>query len=299
MGIIIRFVNREQPEESTNIALEQVKESFMRQGVTAEILFSPQEAPADFFIGTLNESPLLQKLAAQKRIDLLPGKESLTIQELAVNDSGPPAVIVCATDTRGLNYALYELAERIDSQPLNELVTPVTEKPFLPIREVFIFHNFRRPQQTYFLPAYWEQYFSLLVRTRFNRFRFLLTTPEKSPGLALPYFLDAPEFPEIRAVDVPPAVKEKNISLLQNISTAARRHGIDFILGLEQTLPAEGLLFPPFPVTGLSQEKIISYTYTILKKLLTLCPGIDGFFLRWKDAPMIPVERQIDFLLKT
>ena len=48
MGIIIRFVNREQPEESTNIALEQVKESFMRQGVTVEILFSPQEAPADF-----------------------------------------------------------------------------------------------------------------------------------------------------------------------------------------------------------------------------------------------------------
>lgn len=299
MGIIIRFVNREQPEESTNIALEQVKESFMRQGVTAEILFSPQEAPADFFIGTLNESPLLQKLAAQKRIDLLPGKESLTIQELAVNDNGPPAVVVCAADTRGLNYALYELAERIDSQPLNELTTPVTEKPFLPIREVFTFHNFRRPQQTFFTPAYWDPYFSLLVRTRFNRFRLLLTAAEKFPGLPFPYFLDAPEFPEIRAVDAPPAVKEKNLLFLQNVSRAARRHGIDFILGLEQALPAADLPFPPFPVTGLAQGKIIPYTYAVLKELLTLCPELDGIFLRWKGASTIPVEQQIDFLLET
>ncbi|NLZ44059.1 MAG: hypothetical protein GX894_04305 [Clostridia bacterium] len=207
MRIIIRFVNREQPEESTTIALEQVKESFLRQGVTAEVLFSPEEGPADFFVGTLSGSSFLQKLATQRRIELLPGKEALTIQELATNDNSPPAVVVCAADTRGLNYALYELAERIDSQPLNELTTPVTEKPFLPIREVFTFHNFRRPQQTAFTPAYWERYFSLLVRTRFNRFRLFLTAPGKPLVLPFPYFADVPEFPEIRAVDAPPAVK--------------------------------------------------------------------------------------------
>lgn len=299
MGIIMRFVNREQPEESTNIALEQVKESFMRQGVTVEMIFSPQEAPADFFIGTLGESPFLQKLAAQRRIELLPGEEAFTIQELASNDNDPPAVIVCAADTRGLNYALYELAERIDSQPLNELTTPVTEKPFLPIREVFIFHNFRRPQQTSFNPAYWERYFSFLIRTRFNRFRLLLTTAGKIPTQPFPYFLDAPEFPEIRAMDAPPAVKEKNLRFLQGIARAARRHGIDFILGLEQGLPAEDLSFPPVPVTGLSQENIIPYTYTALKELLAHCPEMDGIYLRWKGAGTTQVERQVDFLLRT
>ena len=299
MGIIMHFVNREQPAESTIIALEQVKESFRRQGVTVELIFSPQEAPADFFIGTLDESPFLQKLAVQRRIELLPGKEAYTIQELAVNGNTPPAVVICAADTRGLNYALYELAERIDSQPLNEMTTPVMEKPFLPIREVFIFHNFRRPQQTSFAPAYWERYFSLLVRTRFNRFRLLLTTPGNPLILPFPYFLAAPEFPEIRAVDAPPAVKERNLLFLRNISATAHRYGLDFILGLEQGLPAEDRSFPPLPVTGLSQEKIIPYTYAVLKELLTRCPEIDGFFLRWKSASTTPVERQVDFLLKT
>lgn len=299
MRIIIRFVNREQPEESTTIALEQVKESFLRQGVTAEVLFSPEEGPADFFVGTLSGSSFLQKLAAQRRIELLPGKEALTIQELATNDNSPPAVVVCAADTRGLNYALYELAERIDSQPLNELTTPVTEKPFLPIREVFTFHNFRRPQQTAFTPAYWERYFSLLVRTRFNRFRLFLTAPGKPLVLPFPYFADVPEFPEIRAVDAPPAAKEKNLLFLQSISRAARRYGIDFILGLEQVWPAGGLSFPPLPVTGLTREKTIPYIYASLKELLAHCPEIDGIYLRWKGASKIPLEQQVIFLLET
>src|SRR5690554_3666933 len=301
MSIILRFVNRQKPEESTNIALQQVKESFMRQGVDVEIIFSPLEAPADFFVGTLDESPLLQRLAAQKKLNLLPGKETLAIQELAVNETDPPALVVCATDIRGLNYALYELAERIDSQPLNELVTPVTEKPFLPIREVFIFHHFRHPQQSFFAPAYWEQYFSLLVRARFNRFRFLLTSPEKFFNSPFPYFLDAPEFPEVRAVDALPATKEKNLTLLQDVSVAAHRHGLDFILGVEQALPSEDSSFPPFPVTGLNQVNIIPYTYTLLKELLSLCPKIDGVFFRWKEqnASTVPAERQIDFLRKT
>lgn len=296
MAIIIRFLNQEKPEESTMKALDLVKEGFKKQSVPVEIYFSPLETDADFLVGTFEKSPLIRKLATEKRLALYQTPEALSIQEVTIN--GAPVTIIGAYDTRGLNYALYELAERINAQPLSMLGETVVEKPSAKIREVLTFHHFRRPAPSFFDLSYWEAYFSLLVKTRFNRFCLFFYEPQDPSLLPFPYLLDVPGFPEIRVTGLDAEERERNLMQLRAIAEAAHCYGIDFIFGLEQNPPGKEKSPLPFFIKGLAAENLIPYTYSALKQLLAFCPQIKGIFLRWGKEKMTE-EEQTAFLAPT
>jgi len=296
VAIIIRFINQEKPEESTVKALDLVKENFKKQSVPVEIYFSPIETAADFLVGTFAKSPVIRKLVTENEISLYQTPEALAIQEIMIENT--PVMIICAYDTRGLNYALYELAERINSQPLSMLGEPVVEKPSAKIREVFAFHHYRRPTQSFFDLSYWEQYFSLLVKTRFNRFCLFFSDPKNSSLLPFPYLLAGSEFPEIRVTGLSGEEREKNLAQLQAVSETAHCYGIDFIFGMEQNPGVKENSSLSFLCKGLTPENIIPYSYFALKQLLTLCPHIKGLFLRW-GKEKTSGDRQTALLMKT
>ena len=176
-------------------------------------------------------------------------------------------------------YGLLEAAEEIRR---DGKLTDARQSPRVAMRGIrYFLHNADLEQDWFYSHDYWNEYFAMLARNRFNRFNLVFAHQTDYLAAPYPFWLDIPEFPSIHARNLSAARQKQNLEMLQYISQSATDHGIDFTLGIwEQNI--QSYRRPPMaPMTeGLTRENIGPYTYTALKKVLQLCPAITSVQMR-------------------
>jgi hypothetical protein len=234
-------------------------------------------------------------LAAERKLEAARTPESLLVRRLDRN--GAPILLVTAVDDRGLMYALLDVADRIgwaraDDEPLRE-VRDTTETPHVRDRALSIYTMHRATfEGRFFDEAYWDRYFDMLARDRFNA--FVLIFGYENGGYfapAYPYFFDVEGFPEVRVVDFTPDEQSAYLRALNRMVDQAHARGLQFRVGLWDHIYRGGVQsggvkdadparpLPGVP-TGLSKRNLAAYSTTALAKFLTRVPGIDGVQLR-------------------
>lgn len=201
---------------------------------------------------------------------------------------------VTGTDPRGLMYGLFAAAEQVRS---TGRLSSTKGSPKTPIRGIrYFLHNEDLERDWYYSREYWDAYLSMLAQNRFNRFNLVFAHQTDYLAPPYPFWLDLPEFPTIRAKNLSPAQRQKNLEMLQYISKGAADRGIDFTLGVWEHDIQHYRKPPMKPMTeGLTPENIGPYSYAALKKILQFCPAIQSVQMRTNAESGIPNDRQVDF----
>jgi len=93
-----------------------------------------------------------------------------------------------AADERGAMYALLEGAEQIRR---DGRLAPATGRPATPLRGIRVFlHNKDQEASWYFSQEYWDTYFAMLARNRFNRFNLVFAHQTNYLAPPYPYIRD-------------------------------------------------------------------------------------------------------------
>jgi hypothetical protein len=251
------------------------------------------------------------ELAAVRKLDVPRTPESLLVRRFERDET--PIVLVTAVDDRGLIYALLDLADRIGwapaaDDPLGE-VRDTTETPHVRDRALSIYTMHRASfERRFFDEAYWDRYFGMLARNRFNA--FVLIFGYENGGYfapAYPYFFDVDGFPEVRVVDFTPEQQGAYLSALNRMVDQAHARGLQFRVGLWDHIYRGGVLsggvkdadtarpLPGVP-TGLDRRNLTTYSAAALAKFLTRVPGIDGVQLRMHgESGLEPGEEMFAF----
>ncbi|MCU0917011.1 MAG: hypothetical protein MUC88_20980 [Planctomycetes bacterium] len=207
--------------------------------------------------------------------------------------SGRPVLLACGRDIRGLVYAILELADRVDhaANPLAalEIRLPVTEQPANRVRSIMrLFASDVEDKSWYYDKSFWQQYLSLLVAQRFNRFALALGIGYDFTSrlrdtyfhFAYPFLVSVPGY-DVRASGLSDAERDGNLEMLRFISEEATRRGLHFQLGL-WTHAYQWTDSPNvnYTIEGLSPETHAAYCGAGLETLLKACPAIGGVTFR-------------------
>jgi hypothetical protein len=196
-------------------------------------------------------------------------------------------------DARGLSYALYEIADRVEraADPMQALhfPQPVSERPVNSVRSVARLFTSDVTDKAWFNDReMWPAYFEMLASQRFNRFQlafgigydFLREVTDAYFVFAYP-FLVSPSGYKVRAVGLPDAERDSNLAMLKYISDQAAEHGLDFQLGLwTHGYQWENSPHPNYTIEGVTPENHAQYSRDALTAVLRACPGISGITLR-------------------
>ena len=223
-------------------------------------------------------------------VNLPSGPESLALVPFAKSKHHG---ILATGDTRGLMYALLELADRVrnSENPLDalKLAHTITERPFNSVRSIGrIFCSDIQDKPWFNDREMWPAYFSMLATQRFNRFSlnlgvgydFLDNVSDAYFLFVYPFLLSVPGY-NVRAVNLSDDERDHNLEMLRFISDQAVAHGIDFQLGIwthgYHWGPASQ---PNYTIEGVTPENHAAYSHDALAALLQACPSISGITLR-------------------
>jgi len=188
-------------------------------------LYTDQIPAADLMVGTYEKSRVLRELVDSGQLKLALEPEAMLISEITIQDK--TTLLVCAYDTRGLNFALYELAERINAQSLPALYQPCQERPLLKRRGVVHFLPHEELKKGWsFSPTSWQSYFDQLIRKRFNTLTLVFDAPSLISTLL--YLVDLPEHPEVHP-SLFSTPSRKNLETLQQWVNGQRKPASTFI----------------------------------------------------------------------
>ncbi len=223
--------------------------------------------------------------AAGLRMEAVP--EGLALCE------GKEGICACGHDSRGLTYALLELADRVrnDTDPLAALAMPkpISERPANVVRSVTrLFTSEIEDKPWYNDREMWPAYLSMLATQRFNRFNlalgigydFLNQVTDSYFLFAYPFFLSVPGY-SVRVPQLPDAERNRNLEMLRYISEQTVMRGIDFQLGIWM----HGYRWNASPnanytIEGLSPEDHGAYCRDAVRALLKAVPNISGVTFR-------------------
>ncbi|HEX3843390.1 MAG TPA: hypothetical protein VHV80_03425 [Steroidobacteraceae bacterium] len=294
VAIVIDPADRRAATPPVAWAVDQLEAALSQHGVALERFRSLAAVPAAVMrcivAATANTSIAMQTLR-QSRIAPPRGPESLAL--LAASFAGRPGLLACGADTRGLTYALLELADRICCSERSEsgltLDTPVIEQPHHRVRSVGrLFVSDVQDKPWFHDREFWPPYLSMLAAQRFNRFQLSLGIGYDSlQGVRDAYLLFAYPFLlpvrgySVRAVNLPDDERERNLEMLQFIGRETVKRGMDFQLGLW----THGYQWPDSPdanytIAGLTPDNHAAYCRDALASLLIACPTITGVTLR-------------------
>ena len=193
-------------------------------------------------------------------------------------------------DLRGLMYGLLAAAEQIR---LTGHLSPAKGSPATPIRGIRVFiHNRDLDESWYYSKDYWQEFFAMLARDRFNRFNLVFAHQTNYMAPPYPFWVAVEKFPQVRVPGLTDEQRNRNLEMLKYISQNAADHGIDFTLGIWEHNIQRGMT--PM-VEGLTTENIGPYSYEALKKVLAACPAIRSVQLRTNVESGIPNDRQVAF----
>jgi hypothetical protein len=198
--------------------------------------------------------------------------------------------VISGGDLRGLMYGVLEAADQIRARGR---LSAAKGAPATPIRGIrYFIHNRDLEERWYYSREYWDQYFTMLARNRFNRFNLVFAHQTNYLAPPYPFWLDLPDFPEIRVPGLSAEDRRRNLEMLQYISQAAADHGIDFTLGIwEHNIQTN--MKPA--VEGITRQNIGPYSRAALGRILRLCPAIRSVQMRTNAESGIPNDFQVEF----
>lgn len=254
-----------------------------------------RKANLEIVVGIAGQSKAVDALLASEKIALPESPESLAVKRV-----GAMKLLIAGRDARGLAFALRDTARAISSSATADgwlaVVHNTIESPYLASRTVSV-HLFNEHLEAkwYFDEAYWNVYFTMLSRERFNN--LTLTFCDQTNYLCPLYshLLDVPGFPGVRVKGVTPQSQAKQLAMLKRIAELADDHGLDFTLGIWQQVPVPA--YPPkVEVEGLPEGvNGAAYCAAGLKALLQACPAIDGVQLRMNAEAGVAEDQQTNY----
>ncbi|HET8827302.1 MAG TPA: hypothetical protein VFM77_19325 [Terriglobales bacterium] len=272
-------------------AASELSQALSRHGVKLGHYSSFDQAPRNSLcIVAFSDQNRAKQLMKDAGAPLPDGPESLALLPISrQNKRG----MLAFGDTRGLTYGLLELADRVchSDQPLLALEQhdSTIERPFNAVRSNGrIFCSDIQDKPWFNDREMWSEYFSMLATQRFNRFSlnlgigydFLDDVSDAYFLFTYPFLLAVPGY-NVRAVNLSDQERDRNLEMLQFISSQAVAHGIDFQLGIwthgYKWGPASK---PNYTIEGITPENHASYSRDALTALLKACPDISGITLR-------------------
>lgn len=257
--------------------------------------------PNLLMLGTMSGSAYIKNLVASRKLAVPDKKESLVVKRH--REAGKNILLVAGADDVGLMYALLEITAQVKSvsSPSDWFasIKEIKESPLVPVRSMAVLlHSEDCERDWYYSKEYWQEYFTLLATSRWNAFNLVFShqTPYLSPLYA--FHVQVERHPGVKARGLTDEQREKNLKMLQYISSLAKARGISFTLGIWQQIAWEGKhqgRRQESMVTGLSRENMHSYTYHALLKLLKACPDIDTVQLRINHESGIDYDEQTEF----
>ncbi len=220
--------------------------------------------------------------AVPEALGLIPGKAG-----------GKPVLLTCGRDSRGLAYALLDLADRVrnSSDPIAALSIrkPVIERPANVIRSITrLFTSNIEDKPWYNDREMWPHYLSMLATQRFNRFNlslgigydFLRNVTDAYFLFAYPFLLAVPGY-NVRVPELPNTERDRNLEMLKFISEQTVARGMQFQLGIWM----HGYKWidspnPNYTIAGLSPATHGPYCREAVCALLKACPAISGVTFR-------------------
>lgn len=198
--------------------------------------------------------------------------------------------LILGGDLRGLMYGLLEAAQQIRETGRLRMARGAPVTPIRGIRQFL--HNEDLEKDWYYSKEYWQQFFAMLARDRFNRFNLVFAHQTNYLAPPYPFWLALEEFPQVRVPGLTQTECERNLEMLRFISQSAADYGIDFTLGIwEHNIQPN--MKPT--VEGLTRANIGPYSYAALRKVLAACPAIRSVQMRTNAESGIPNDQQVEF----
>jgi hypothetical protein len=274
-------------------SIGQLGASLSAKGVGSGVGQRVDQSPAGALcvVASGASAPMAQEVLSRAGVSVPDSPESLGLVsgELA----GRSVLLACGRDVRGLVYAILELADRVDyaSEPLAalEVRQAVVEQPANKIRSIMrVFASDVEDKSWYYDKTFWQQYLSMLVAQRFNRFALALGLGYDFTShlrdtyfhFAYPFLVSVPGY-DVRVAELPDGERDRNLEMLRFISDEATHRGLHFQLGIwthaYKWTDSPGV---NYTIEGLSPETHAAYCRAALETLLRACPSISGVTFR-------------------
>ncbi len=242
----------------------------------------------------IGPDPSFAHMAERAGIALPDTPESFAIFRTTDDDSN--RLVVFAADTRGLVYALTELADWVrhgaDIEDAFAFAAPLIERPSAKVRSISkVFVSEVEDLPWFHDREGWEAYLTMLATHRFNRFTLTLGMQYNYPygneflsdvyfHFAYPFLVSLPGH-DVSISNLSEAERQRNLESLRFIGREAARRGLDFQLALwTQRYDFDDCPAAKHQISGLEPDTIAPYCRDALAILLAEVPEISGLTLR-------------------
>jgi hypothetical protein len=220
-----------------------------------------------------------------------PVPDALALVPMKLN--GRAVLQASGHDTRGVVYALLELADRVENAPDPQaalaIPRPIIEQPANRVRSIArLFTSDVEDKPWYNDREMWPRYLTMLAAQRFNRFHlalgigydFLRQVSDAYFVFSYPFLLAVPGY-NVRVPQLPDAERDSNLAMLRYISEQTVARGLEFQLGLwMHGYKWLDSLNPKHTIEGLTPATHGPYCRDAVRALLKACPAISGVTFR-------------------
>ena len=229
----------------------------------------------------------------KNKIDKDNTKESFSINPIKEDFS---KVIIYGHDTRGLIYAITEIADRIENQTnkkinFENIFYKTSETPKTKVRSISkCFESDVEDLNWFYDKTMWKEYLNMLITDRYNRFTLTLGMQYNYPYgnefikdvyfyLAYP-FLVKPRGYKIYAIGINKKIRDKNLNMLKFISDETSKRSLDFQLALwTQRYDFNNVPNANYQIKNIPKN-YAEYCRDSIKSILEKCQSISGLTLR-------------------
>ncbi len=289
-------------QEPVQWALQHLEQTLQDKGLAPRVQHNFRNtADSDFVIAVApGTSAEANRMLKEQGVDMPNASEAFVFSHGTMHDRD--VLLLAGSDVRGIVYGLLELADRAyySETPLQALKsTPQqVEKPANQIRSIMrLFVSEIEDKPWYYDKEFWTEYLTMLATNRFNRFSLTLGLGHDAPYsvrdsyfiFAYPYLVSVPGFEDVKVTQLAEGEREKNLKMLQFISSEAAKRGLHFQLALWGH--AYDVVDSPevnYTIEGLNEDNHAAYCREAVRTLLEACPDIDGITFRAHYESGIP-----------
>jgi hypothetical protein len=282
-------------------ALEQLQNALQSRGLIADIQYNLERIhePCERILVTPSESRLAHRIAGHAGVTLPSTAESLALIHGSVRAES--VLMTTGADVRGMVYGILEIADRVtysrDPIVMLRSIDQSVEQPANSIRSMTrLFVSDIEDKSWFYDKAFWQAYLSMLISQRFNRFSLTLGLGYDSPKnvldsyfiFAYPYLVSVADY-QVTVRNLPSGERERNLAMLQFISSEAARRGLHFQLGLwGHAYACQNSPNVNYVIEGLDAKTHAPYCRDAVRTLLQACPDIHGITFRAHYESGIP-----------
>lgn len=237
--------------------------------------------------------------AVEARLRELPSTPNLTVEvrqtsakpeSFRIERASPSLVRISGGGPTGAAYGLYEVLGQLETKGS---IAPVSREPALRKRGMTVFlYNQQLEDEWLYDREYWDRYFALLARSRFNYFTLVFGHQTSYLAPPFPFFIEVPGYEKVRPAKTDAAQRRRNLEMLRMISEAADAWGVQFIFGIWQQ---HAHLYGKNLVEGLEYRDLFDYCPKALALILKACPRIRGVQFRMNIESGIEEDDQNRF----